>query len=131
MRYDAGTKFLENFEQTKAIHISNHIREWHLCKSLIKVKVPHAFLLEWFLKSLVPCISKDIMTSRVFSEEEAIMRAQQLELIYSQSSMLYEIIPDAPWSTFDQTKSKSRPHVNGVIGSAQSKPIDKLSNQLQ
>jgi hypothetical protein len=60
------------------------------------VKVPPTFFLEWFLKSLVPCVSKDVATSRVFFEEEAIMRAQQLELIYSQSDMLYEILPDAP-----------------------------------
>jgi hypothetical protein len=98
---------------------------------LIKVKVPPAFFLEWFLKSLVPCVSKDIATSRVFSEEEAIMRAQQLELIYSQSDMLYEILPDAPWSTFDLTKPKSGPHVDGIVGSTQNKPTDQLSNQMQ
>jgi hypothetical protein len=57
-------------------------------KSLIKVPVPPTFLLEWFLKSLVPQLSKDIATSGVFSEEDAIMRAQQLELIYSQSGLL-------------------------------------------
>jgi hypothetical protein len=50
------------------------------------------------------CLQRDVVTSRVFSEEEAIMRAQQLELIYSQSGMLYEILPDAPWSNFDKTK---------------------------
>jgi hypothetical protein len=61
-----------------------------MSKSLIKVPVPPAFLLEWFLKSLVPQLSKDVATSGVFSEEEAIMRAQQLELIYSQSGLLYE-----------------------------------------
>jgi hypothetical protein len=55
------------------------------------VPVPPAFLLEWFLKSLVPQLSKDVATSGVFSEEDAIMRAQQLELIYSQSGLLYEI----------------------------------------
>jgi hypothetical protein len=34
------------------------------------------------------------VTSGVFFEEDAIMRAQQLELIYSQSGLLYEILPD-------------------------------------
>jgi hypothetical protein len=47
------------------------------------VKVPPTFFLEWFLKSLVPYVSKDIMTSIVFPEEEAIMVSQQLEFIYS------------------------------------------------
>jgi hypothetical protein len=93
VRYDVSTELLANFEQTKADHISDHIREWRHRKSLIKVPVPPAFLLEWFLKSLVPQLSKDVATSGVFSEEDAIMRAQQLELIYSQSGLLYEIFP--------------------------------------
>jgi hypothetical protein len=98
---------------------------------LIKVKVPPTFFLEWFLKSLVPCVSKDVATSGVFSEEEAIMRAQQLELIYSQSGMLYEILPDVPWSTLDKAKQNSGPHADGIVGSTQSKSMDLLSNQLQ
>jgi hypothetical protein len=83
MRYDAENELLANFEQTKAVHISDHIREWRHRKSLIKAPVPLAFMLEWFFKSLVPQLSKDVATSRVFSEEEEIMRAQHLELIYS------------------------------------------------
>jgi hypothetical protein len=75
VRYDVGTKFLTNFEQTTADHISDHIREWRCRKSLIKVPVPPSFLLEWFLKYLVPQLSKDVVTSGVFSEEDAIMRA--------------------------------------------------------
>jgi hypothetical protein len=54
VRYDAGIDMLTNFEQTTMDHISDHIREWRRRKSLIKVLVPLAFLLEWFLKSLVP-----------------------------------------------------------------------------
>jgi hypothetical protein len=96
MRYDTSTELLANFSQTKVDHISDHIREWRCQKSLIKVPVPPAFLLEWFLKSLVPQLSKDVMTSRVLSKEDTIMRAQQLELIYSQFGLLYEILPDAP-----------------------------------
>jgi hypothetical protein len=66
-----------------------------------------------------------------FSEEEAIMRAQQLELIYSQSSMLYEIFPDAPRSNFDKTKKKFGLHPNVIVGSSQSKPTYQLTNKLQ
>jgi hypothetical protein len=66
-----------------------------------------------------------------FSEEEAIMRAQQLELIYSQSSMLYEILPDAPWSTLNKYKQKFGPHTDGIVGSTQRNSTDLLSNQLQ
>jgi hypothetical protein len=66
VRYDVGTEFLDNFEQTMADHISDHIQEWRCRKSLIKVPVPPSFLLEWFLKSLVPQLSKDVTTSRRF-----------------------------------------------------------------
>jgi hypothetical protein len=69
-----------------------------------EVQVPPNFLMEWFLKSLVPQLSKDVATSGVFSEEEAIMRAQQLELIYSQSSLLYKIFPDVPRSILDKSR---------------------------
>jgi hypothetical protein len=110
MRYDDDTDLLANFEQTKAYHISDHIREWLRQKSLIKVQVPLTFLLEWFLKSLVPQLSKDVVTSLVFSEEDSIMRAQQLELIYSQSGLLYEIFPNAPWSILDKARQKYGPH---------------------
>jgi hypothetical protein len=104
VRYDVGTELLANFSQTKADYISDHIREWRHRKSLIKVPIPPAFLLEWFLKSLVPQLSKDVATLGVFSEEDTIMRDQQLELIYSQSILLYEILPDAPRSILDKTR---------------------------
>jgi hypothetical protein len=131
VRYDADTKLQANLEKTKAVHISDHIREWCHCKRLIKVKVSPAFLLEWFLKSLVSCVSKDVANSIVFYEEEAIMRDQQLELIYSLSDMIYDILHDASWSTIDLTKLKARPHADGIMGSAKNNPIDKLSNQMQ
>jgi hypothetical protein len=67
----------------------------------------------------------------VFWEEEGIMRAQQLELNYSESVFLYEVFRDAPWSIIDKTRDKSRPHADGIVGSAQANPNDLLSNQLQ
>jgi hypothetical protein len=67
----------------------------------------------------------------VFSEEDAIMREQQLELIYSQSGLLYEMLPDTPSSILDKTRKRYGPHVDGIIGSAQTKLIDPLSTQLQ
>jgi hypothetical protein len=59
------------------------------------------FMLEWFLNSLHPPKSKDVSTSGVTNEEEVIFRAQQLDLIYAQSGMLYHLLPDAPQSTYD------------------------------
>jgi hypothetical protein len=131
VRYDVGTELIANFEQTSADHISDHIREWRRRKSLIKVPVPPTFLLEWFLKYLVPQLSKDVATSGVFSEEEAIMRAQQFELIYSQSGLLYTILLDAPRSILDKTRQRVGPHADGIVGSTQTKPAEQLTKQLQ
>jgi len=72
VRYNVDMELLAKFEQTKVIHISYHIQEWICQKRFIKVRVPPAFFLEWFLKSLVPCVSKAISTFEVFSEEEAL-----------------------------------------------------------
>jgi hypothetical protein len=104
VRYDVDTELLANFEQTKEDHLLDHIQEWRHRKSLIKVSIPPAFLLEWFLKSLIPQLSKDVATSGVFSKEEVIMRAQQLELIYSQYGLLYEVFPYAPRSILDKNR---------------------------
>ena len=70
--YDASTKLLSKFWQDKATHISDHIQEWHRRKRLIKGNIPHKFLLEWFLKSLLPYIAKDVSKSRVMNEEHDI-----------------------------------------------------------
>jgi hypothetical protein len=131
VRHDVGTKLLANFAQTKADHISNHIQEWRHWKSLIKVPFLLAFLLEWFLKSLVPQLSKDVATLGVFSKEDTIMRAQQLELVYSLSSLLYEILPDVPHSILDKTKQRVGLHADGIVGSAHTNPTEQLTKQLQ
>ena len=68
---------------------------------MIKAFIPLDFLLEWFLKLLFPYIAKDVSTSRVQNEEQAIFRAQELDLIYAQSGLLYEIIHNALCSSFD------------------------------
>ena len=62
---------------------------------MIKAFISLEFLLEWFLKSLLPYIAKDVSTYGVQNEEQAIFRAQELDLIYAQSGLLYEIIPNA------------------------------------
>ena len=49
----------------------------------MKSTMPLEFLLEWFLKYLLPYISKDVSTLGVTTEEEAILRVQQLDLIYA------------------------------------------------
>jgi hypothetical protein len=59
------------------------------------------------------------------------MRAQHLEMIYSQSGLLYEILPDAPRSILDKTRQRFGPHADGIVGSTEVKSVDPLSKQLQ
>jgi hypothetical protein len=51
------------------------------------------------------------------SEEEAINKAQQFELIYSQSGYLYTVLPDTPRPMpFGQDKPGMSHSVDGLIG---------------
>jgi hypothetical protein len=83
VHYDVGIELMSTFRQDKSTHISDHIQEWCRRKRLIKAYIPLEFLLEWFLKSLLPNISKDVSTSGVTYEEELVFKAQQLDLIYA------------------------------------------------
>jgi hypothetical protein len=111
--YDVSIELLSTFNQDKSTHISDHIQEWRRQKRLIKAYVPPEFLLEWFLKSLLPYISKDVSTYVVIYEEKAIFKAQQLYLIYAQYGMLFEIILDASRSNYDLRQNPG-PHADGI-----------------
>jgi hypothetical protein len=130
IHYDAGLELLSTLRQDTATHISDHIQEWRRRKRLIKTPIPPNFLLEWFLKSFHAPISKDIATSRVTAEEEPIFTVQQLDLIYAQSGMLYHILLDAPQSTYDP-RQKLGAHADDILGSANVKFVDSLTNQLK
>ena len=72
---------------------------------------------------------KDVSTFEVQKEEHAIFRAQELDLIYVQSRILYEIIPNAPRSNFDP-KIKPGPHADGIVGCISAKPVDSVVKQV-
>jgi hypothetical protein len=97
---------------------------------LIKTCIPLKFLLEWFLKSLQPYIFQDISTSEVTSEEEAIFKSQQFDIIYGQYRMLYEILPDALRSNYDPRK-KAEPHADGIVGSTNVKCAESVTSHLK
>jgi hypothetical protein len=97
---------------------------------LIKTAIPPELLLEWFLKSLQPYISKDVSTSGVGYEEEAIFKSQQLYLIYARSRMLYKILPNALRSNYDP-KQNPRPHVDGIVGSVNVKSAHSVTIHLK
>jgi hypothetical protein len=97
---------------------------------LIKVYIAPEFILEWFLKSLHPYISKDISTSGVTTKEESIFKSQQLDLIYAQSGMLYEILLDTPQLNYDPRQNLG-PHVDGIVGFENAKTTELVTNQLK
>jgi hypothetical protein len=76
-------------------------------RRLIKATIPDQLLAEWFTKSLLPPISRDVAMGGVITEEEAISHAQYLDLVYSQSGTLYELILNAPHTSTDPSKPSS------------------------
>jgi hypothetical protein len=75
-------------------------------------------------------ILKDVATSRLTTKEEAIFRAQQLDLIYAQSGMLYHLLLDAPRSTYDPRK-KPGTHVDGIVGTPNVKSADSVTSHMK
>ena len=96
VRYDKGVEILLSYCQSTATHITDHIHEWRRRRSLCKIQLDDMIFLDWFLKTFLPPIAKDITSKRPQSEEEAILKAQQFDLIYAQSGYLYTVTPDAP-----------------------------------
>jgi hypothetical protein len=113
-----GTDILSSFKQTKATHISDHIHEWRQRRRLIKLELLDQLLEEWFTKSFVNDITHDISMGGVVTEEQAISRAQYLDLVYSQTGTLYDLLPDAPHpSTSTTSTTPFASHVaDSVIG---------------
>ena len=66
----------------------------------------------------------------VTNEEGVILRAQELDLIYYHSGILYEIIPKALRPTHSVEKPKPGPHANGVVGSVNSPTVESLARKL-
>jgi len=82
------------------------------------------------VKSLLPTIAKYMAMSGALTEEEVILLAQQLDLIYSQSSTLYDILPNALHPSTEQPKPTLNPHAYGVIGSVNNTIVDKVIEKL-
>jgi hypothetical protein len=131
IRYETGTELLTSLCQTTSVHISDHIHEWRRRRRLIKAVIPDQLLVEWFTKSLLPQIARDVSMGGVVTEEEAIARAQYLDLVYSQSSTLYELIPNATRATNDPSKPSSTSHADGVIGSVKTQSTSQSAGTTQ
>ena len=75
------THLLASLKQNTATHISNHIHEWRLHRRLIWI--PDQLLTDWFTTLFVGPIAQDIAMGACVTEEQAIARAQYLDLVYS------------------------------------------------
>jgi hypothetical protein len=81
-------------------------------------------LAEWFTKSFVNDIGRDIAMGGVVMKEQAISRAQYLDLVYSQTGTLYDLLPDLPRpSTSTTSTTPTASHAtDGVIITFQAQP---------
>ena len=64
------------------------------------------------------------------TEEQAISHAQYLDLVYSQSGTLYDIIPHAPQPTIDPSRPTIEPPVDGILALVQTQTTEKSSKKL-
>ena len=85
IRCDEGVEILLSCRQNTVTHITKHIHEWRRHRSLCQIKLDDKIFLDWFLKTLLPPIAKDVASEHPQIEEEAILKAQQFDLIYAQS----------------------------------------------
>jgi hypothetical protein len=107
-------ELLTSLSQTKYLHISNHLHEWRQQRRLIKATITDQLLVEWFTKSLLPPIDHDVAMGVVVTKEEVIATAQYLDLVYSQSGTLYELIQSFPCISTDPSKPFAMNHSNSL-----------------
>ena len=81
---------------------------------MIKFDILDKLLTHWFTTSFVNKIAQDIDMGACVTKEQAIARAQYLDLVYSQSGTLYDILTDAPRP--GTSKAPPTPVVDSVIG---------------
>jgi hypothetical protein len=72
---------------------------------------------EWFTTSILPTLAQDVGMGGVVTEEEDIVCAEYMDLVYSQFATLYELIPNTPGTSTDPSKPSSIAHLDGVIDS--------------
>jgi hypothetical protein len=81
--HDLGIEILTTCAQTTTTHISIHIHEWHIWRVVCKSNLNDIFLKDYFQKSLLPPISKDVAMTLPQNEEEAILKSHEYDLIYT------------------------------------------------
>lgn len=127
VRYDNGTELLNSLKQSTSTYISDHIREWRRRMHLVKVFIPIQILAEWFFKSLLLKITKDVAKAGVITKEQVISQAQYLDLVYTQSGTLHEKIPDLPKQNQITVAPLGSNATDGMIGTVNAKSKKKSS----
>lgn len=125
-----STEILTSLCQNTTTHISNGIHKWIRCKRLVNAPILNALWEDWFTKLLLPKISCDVAMSGVVTKEDVTRCAQHLHLIYSQSSSLYDIIPQAPCPSNDKPQSAPGPHVDDMISFVFALTVSQVVIQL-
>ena len=131
IHYETDTDLLTSLHQNTSTQISYHIHEWRRKIRIIKAPIPDQLLADWFTKSLLPPIAGDVAMGGVVTVEKAISRAQYLDLVYSQSETLYDLIPQAPLPSIDPSKPPAETLVDGIVRSIQSPSTAKPAKQPQ
>ena len=67
----------------------------------------------------------------VVTEEQDIIQSQYLDLVYSQSGTLYDLILQALRPSTDPAKPPVETPIDGIVGSIQSLPIPKPTKKPQ
>jgi hypothetical protein len=98
---------------------------------MIKAVIPNILLAEWFTKSLLPPIAHDVSMGGVVTEEKSIAWAQYLELVYSQSGTLYDLLMNVARDNTNPSKTSSSSHADHVISSVKSKSTTPSSTSPQ
>ena len=131
IHYEMATDLLTSLRQNTSTHISDHIHEWRRQRRIIKAPILDQLLADWFTKSLFPPISQDVAMGGAVTEEKDISQAQYLELVYSWSGTLYDLIPQAPLPSTDPAKPPAEVPIDGIVGSIQSLSVAKPTKQPQ
>ena len=81
--------------------------------------------MDWFLRSLLPPIGKDVASHFLQTEEAALQIALKYDLIYAQSGYVYTVLPDLP-KPGGPNASRASHSVNGIIGAVTHTPAQPL-----
>ena len=72
--------------------------------------------MDWFLRSLLPPIGKDVASHFPQTKEAALQIALKYDLIYAQSGYVYTVLPNLPKPGGANASGASH-FANGIIGS--------------